>query len=114
MHKLMTLLLGAQVLLAPAHAYGEVVGADPTIQPNVAPEVAPAVGPSVAPQVAPEVGPAVGPSVAPRVAPEVAPTVTIAPEADFPLSDATVQGAAGRPTIMPIIGLPLAARIDTV
>ena len=102
--KLTTMLLGAQLFLAPSAAHAQAMEANPAVQPTVAPVVAPAVQPTVAPQVAP--------MVQPTVAPWINPAITIAPEAHLPFSNSSFEvGLAGKPTIQPVIGLPLPGQL---
>ena len=100
--KIWTMLLGAQIVLAPAPA-AQAAQVAPAVQPVLAPHVAPEAQPQVAPQVAPEVAPAVGP--------QVAPTVTVAPEANLPFSNPNFEAAA-YPTIMPVVRIPLPGHIN--
>jgi hypothetical protein len=117
MRKIWTMLLGAQIILTPAQA-AHAVQVAPAVQPVVAPHIAPEVQPTVAhvtPAVQPVIQPQIAPEVKPTVGPQVAPTVTVAPEANLPLSNSNFEAAGGtRPTIMPVVQIPLPGTIRTV
>lgn len=117
MRKIWTLLLGAPIILVPAQA-AQAVQIAPTVQPVVAPHIAPEAQPTIAPDASPAVQPAVQPQVAPEVGPvvgpQVAPTVTVTPEANLPFSNSNFEAAAGlRPSIMPVVRIPLPGQIPT-